>query len=334
MNTYERSKKRKILVVDDSELNRSILTDMLKDDYEILEARDGVEAVAAVKQHDSEIALMLLDIVMPKMDGFEVLKVMNKGGWIDHVPVIMISAEASSKYISQAYDMGVTDYIVRPFDFKVVHHKANNTIMLHAKQKMLQSMVTEQIYQREKQSGQMVEILSNIVEFRNGESGLHVLHVRVITEMLLNKLVEKTDKYNLDKAKIAMISIASMFHDIGKIAIDEKVLNKPGRLTAEEFEVMKTHAPIGAEMLKKAAWREEGELLELGHDICMWHHERYDGRGYPDGLVGEEIPIWAQVVAMADVYEALTNKRVYKPAYLHEKSLLMIVVRRFQSAAP
>lgn len=324
MNTYEKSKK-KILVVDDSELNRAILADMLKDDYEILEARDGVEAVATVQQHDNEIALMLLDIVMPKMDGFEVLKVMNKGGWIDHIPVIMISAEASSQYISKAYDMGVTDYIVRPFDSKVVHHKANNTIMLHAKQKMLQGMVTEQIYQREKQSGQMVEILSNIVEFRNGESGLHVLHVRMITEMILKKLAEKTDKYNLDKEKISMISTASMFHDIGKIAIDEKILNKPGRLTAEEFEIMKTHAAIGADMLKKAAWREGGELLELGYDICRWHHERYDGRGYPDGLAGEEIPIWAQAVAMADVYEALTSKRVYKPAYMHEKSLLMIV---------
>ena len=324
MNTYEKSKK-KILVVDDSELNRAILADMLKDDYEILEARDGVEAVATVQQHDNEIALMLLDIVMPKMDGFEVLKVMNKGGWIDHIPVIMISAEASSQYISKAYDMGVTDYIVRPFDSKVVHHKANNTIMLHAKQKMLQGMVTEQIYQREKQSGQMVEILSNIVEFRNGESGLHVLHVRMITEMILKKLAEKTDKYNLDKEKISMISTASMFHDIGKIAIDEKILNKPGRLTAEEFEIMKTHAAIGADMLKKAAWREGGELLELGYDICRWHHERYDGRGYPDGLAGEEIPIWTQAVAMADVYEALTSKRVYKPAYMHEKSLLMIV---------
>lgn len=324
MSTYEKSKK-KILVVDDSELNRAILADMLKDDYEILEARDGVEAVATVQQHDNEIALMLLDIVMPKMDGFEVLKVMNKGGWIDHIPVIMISAEASSQYISKAYDMGVTDYIVRPFDSKVVHHKANNTIMLHAKQKMLQGMVTEQIYQREKQSGQMVEILSNIVEFRNGESGLHVLHVRMITEMILKKLAEKTDKYNLDKEKISMISTASMFHDIGKIAIDEKILNKPGRFTAEEFEIMKTHAAIGADMLKKAAWREGGGLLELGYDICRWHHERYDGRGYPDGLAGEEIPIWAQAVAMADVYEALTSKRVYKPAYMHEKSLLMIV---------
>ena len=325
MNTYERSKKRKILVVDDSELNRSILTDMLKDDYEILEARDGVEAVAAVKQHDSEIALMLLDIVMPKMDGFEVLKVMNKGGWIDHVPVIMISAEASSKYISQAYDMGVTDYIVRPFDFKVVHHKANNTIMLHAKQKMLQSMVTEQIYQREKQSGQMVEILSNIVEFRNMESKQHIKRIREYSLCLGKSVMKLYPEYELTAEKLIQIGWASSLHDIGKIAIPDSIILKPGKLTPDEFELIKSHTTKGAEIIQHRVRLNDRAIFEYAYDIARHHHEKYDGKGYPDGLKGDEISIAAQIVSLVDVYDALTSKRVYKAAYEPDKAYQMIL---------
>lgn len=325
MDINDNLKKKKILVVDDSEMNRSILGDMLGDDYEILEATNGIEAIAMIKEREREITLMLLDIVMPQMDGFEVLSVMNKGGWIGDIPVIMISAETSSNLVNRAYDMGVTDYISRPFDGKIVRRRVNNTIMLYTKQKMLQGMIAEQILEKEKSSSLMVDILSNIVEFRNGESGLHVLHVRTITEILLKHLIEKTDRYDLNQTKIAMITLASALHDIGKISIDEKILNKPGRLTDEEFAIMKTHSAIGGDMLMNVEHRREEELVKVAYEICRWHHERYNGRGYPDGLKGEEIPISAQVVALADVYDALTSKRVYKPAFSHEKAVEMIL---------
>lgn len=318
-------KRNRILIVDDTEMNRSLLADILSAEYDILEARDGVEAIALLNKHHTDISLVLLDIVMPRMDGFEVLAIMNKSGWIHSTPVITISAETSSSYIDHAYDLGATDYINRPFDEKTVQRRVRNTIMLYTKQKNLESMVTEQILEKERYNFLMVEILSNIVEFRNGESGLHVLHIRVITELLLKKLVARTNQYNLSSAKIALIVNASALHDIGKISIPESILNKPGKLTAEEFAVMKTHSAIGAQILENAPNRQGEELIRVAHDICRWHHERYDGRGYPDGLKGEEIPIAAQVVALADVYDALTSKRVYKPAYSHEESMKMIL---------
>lgn len=318
-------KRHKILIVDDTEMNRSLLSDMLGDEYEIAEAVDGMGAVQYIQKNENDIAIILLDIVMPVMDGFEVLAMMNKGKWIEHIPVIMISAETSSAYIDQAYDLGATDYISRPFDVKTVRRRVSNTIMLYAKQKMLQSMVTDQILEKEKNNYLMVEILSTIVEFRNGESGLHVMHIRIITELLLKTLVRRTDEYHLGSAAIALITNASALHDIGKISVDESILNKPGKLSKEEFEIMKTHSAIGAEMLKSVPHHQNEELLQVAHDICRWHHERYDGRGYPDGLKGEEIPISAQVVALADVYDALTSERVYKPAYSHEKAMEMIM---------
>lgn len=317
-------KKYTILIVDDTEINRSLLADMLSAQYRILEASNGVEAIAMLEQHHTEISLVLLDIVMPVIDGFEVLSVMNRNQWIESVPVITISAETSSTYIDRAYDLGATDYISRPFDEKTVQRRVKNTIMLYAKQKMLEDMVTEQILEKEKSNYLMVEILSNIVEFRNGESGLHVLHIRTITELLLRQLVQETDQYRLTSAQISLIVNASALHDIGKISIPEAILNKPGRLTAEEFAVMKTHSVIGAQMLDNAPSQDEA-LVQIARDICRWHHERYDGRGYPDGLKGDEIPIAAQVVALADVYDALTSPRVYKSAFSHEKAMEMIL---------
>ncbi len=317
--------KRKILIVDDSEINRSLLSDMLSSEFDILEAENGMEASAILHNQEHEISLMLLDIVMPVMDGFEMLTVMNKNGWIKSVPVIMISAETVPSYMDKAYDLGVLDYISRPFDERVVQRRVTSTIMLAAKQKELAHMVTEQLYEKEKDNRLMIEILSNIVEFRNGESGLHVLHVHTLTELLLKKLIEKTDKYNISKKDISLICTASALHDIGKIAIPSEVLNKPGRLTKEEFEIMKTHSAAGAEMLSRIPLRESDPLIQVGFQICRWHHERYDGRGYPDGLEGEQIPIAAQVVALADVYDALTSERVYKAAFSHEKAVEMIV---------
>ena len=315
---------KKILIVDDSEMNREILIDILENEFDILEASNGLEGVKMLKKYNIDIALVLLDIVMPEMDGFEVLAIMNKYHWIDDIPVVMISAENSTSYIERAYELGVTDFIGRPFDANVVYRRVHNTIMLYEKQNKLVKMVTDQIYEKEKRSNLMIGILSHVVEVRNGESGLHVLHVQTITEILLKHLAQKSTSYHLTKEQISMISLASALHDIGKIAIDEKILNKPGKFTDEEYAIMKTHATIGASMLEELPMYNDEKMVSIAREICHWHHERYDGRGYPDGLKGEEIPISAQVVAVADVYDALVSPRVYKSAFSHEDALKMI----------
>ena len=306
-------------------MNRSILADMLGDEYEILEAENGLEAVSAIQKHRTEIDLVLLDIVMPEMDGFEVLTVMNRNNAIEDIPVIMISAETAPAHIERAYNLGVTDFITRPFNALVVHRRVVNTTLLYAKQKKLVSMVADQIYERERQSSLMIDILSHIVEFRNGESGQHVVHIRTLTELLLRRLVIKTDRYSLSPSDITLISTASALHDVGKISIPGEILNKPGRFTDEEFTIMKRHTVIGSDMMEAVPVQGSGPLVKVARDICRWHHERWDGRGYPDGLKGDGIPISAQIVALADVYDALTSPRVYKPAFPHEKAVEMIL---------
>ena len=317
--------KQRILVVDDSEMNRAILCDMLKNDFEIIEATNGQECVSLIEQYGKEISLVLLDIVMPVMDGFEILMYMNRNHWIEDVPVIMISSEESENYIRKAFKFGVSDYISRPFDSKVVYQRVFNTIKLYAKQRRLISMVSDQMYEKEKNNQMMVEVLSQIMEFRNGESGLHVVHINTLTRLLLERLVENTDAYNLTPDDCYLISTASAFHDIGKVGIDESILNKPGKLTKEEFETMKEHTLIGASMLDKLEHYKDEKMIKIAYQICRWHHERYDGKGYPDGLTGEQIPIAAQVVSVADVYDALVSKRVYKDAYSHEQAMKMIL---------
>lgn len=316
--------KQTILIADDSEMNRSLLADMLGSEFEILEAENGIQAVAYLQNEGSRIDLVLLDIVMPKMDGFEVLAVMNRNDWIKDTPVIMISSETAPSCIKRAYELGVTDFINRPFDVWVVRRRVMNTLMLVSKQKKLVHMVTDQIFKREKMNNLMITVLSHIVEFRNGESGLHVLHIKTITELLLQNLVIKTDKYNLSPTDISLISTASALHDIGKIGIPDAILNKPGRLTPEEYEVIKTHSELGALMLDDLDIPQDEHLIVYARQICRWHHERYDGKGYPDGLKGEEIPIAAQVVSIADVFDALTSERVYKEALPHDVALKMI----------
>ena len=317
--------KQKILIVDDSEMNRSILADILGEEFDVIEACDGFEAINTMRSYGVELSLVLLDVVMPRMDGFEVLAMMNNYKWIQDIPVIMISAENSSSYMDRAYELGATDYIQRPFDALVVRRRAINTIMLYSKQKRLIGLVEDQIYEKEKEQSLMINILSHIVEFRNGESGLHVLHIHTMTEILLQNLLKRTDKYQLSPQEISLIATASALHDIGKIGIDDKILNKPGRLTPEEFEQMKNHAAYGAEVLDKMPFYKNEPLVRIAREICRWHHERYDGRGYPDGLKGDEIPISAQVVALADVYDALTSERVYKKAIPHETAIEMIL---------
>lgn len=317
--------KQRILVVDDSEMNRAILCEMLKDDFEIIEATNGQECVSLIEQYGKEISLVLLDIVMPVMDGFEILMYMNRNHWIEDVPVIMISSEESENYIRKAFKFGVSDYISRPFDSKVVYQRVFNTIKLYAKQRRLISMVSDQMHEKEKNNQMMVEVLSQIMEFRNRESGLHVVHINTLTRLFLERLVENTDAYNLTPDDCYLISTASAFHDIGKVGIDESILNKPGKLTKEEFETMKEHTLIGASMLDKLEHYKDEKMIKIAYQICRWHHERYDGKGYPDGLIGEQIPIAAQVVSVADVYDALVSKRVYKDAYSHEQAMKMIL---------
>ena len=323
-NSASEKLKQQILIVDDSEINREILKEILKEDYRILEAANGEECLEQLERYGTGISLVLLDIVMPEMDGFEVLAAMNQNHWIEDIPVIMISSEDSDSYIRRAYEMGVSDYISRPFDAKIVYQRVLNMIKLYAKQRRLIRLVTRQIYEKERNNRMLIGILSQIVEFRNGESGRHVIHINRITQLLLEQLVKKTGKYQLSWEDRLLIATASALHDIGKIGIDEKILNKPGKLTKEEFEIMKTHTLIGAQMLDNLDMYRNEKLLKLAYEICRWHHERYDGKGYPDGLVGEEIPISAQVVSLADVYDALVSERVYKKAFSHEKALEMI----------
>ena len=320
------NEKPKILIADDSEINRALLKEILGDGYDYLEAEDGAAAVELMRQR-TDISLLLLDLMMPGMDGFDVLRVMKYHAWLDEIPVIVISAAEDTANIERAYDLGVTDYIRRPFERIMVLRRVKNILMLYAKQKRLTRLVTDQVYEKEHNSVLMISILSHVVEFRNSESGLHVLHIRTLTDLLLHRLVQKTDRYQLDESDIALISTASALHDIGKIVIPEEILNKPGRLTAEEFAIIKNHTVAGAQMLQdlgQAIARDE-PLLQVAHAICRWHHERWDGNGYPDRLKEDEIPIAAQVVALADVYDALTSERCYKHAYDHDTALRMIL---------
>ena len=316
--------RQTILIVDDAEMNRMMLSDMLGDQYDYVEAADGREALRILEKNVS-IDLILLDINMPEMNGFEVLEEMNRYHWIQEVPVIMITAEESVESMEHAYSLGVTDYIPRPFNVYIVRRRVENTLNLYVNQKRLMRLVSDQIAEKEENNTLMVSILSNVVEIRNHESGDHIRNIRRITELLLHQLVQKTKAYHLSEEDIALIMTASSLHDIGKITIPEEILNKPGKLTKEEFEIMKTHSTAGAQILEQMKYGQDKPLYRYALEICRWHHERWDGHGYPDGLMGEEIPISAQIVAIADVYDALTSERCYKKAYDHTTAINMIL---------
>lgn len=319
--------KPQVLIIDDSELNRDLLKEMLRDRYEILEAADGEKGLALLYELGTKISLVLLDVVMPKVGGFDVLAVMQKERWLDDIPVMMISAEDSLAFIQKAYDMGASDYITRPFNMNVVRQRSDNITKLYAKQRRLLSLVTSQIQEKERNNHIIISILSEVVGLKNGESRKHILNVSRITELLLSRVMQRSSSYHLTWQDEALITNAAALHDIGKIGIDEKILNKPGKLTKEEFEIMKTHTLIGAKMIENLEGFQEEPLVKVTYAICRWHHERWDGRGYPDGLKGDAIPISAQIVSLADVYDALTSKRVYKDAFAHEKAIRMILDR-------
>ena len=317
-------KRQKILIVDDSKFNRDILKEILGETYNYLEAENGNQAIQMIGENIG-IDLMLLDINMPQMNGFEVLKIMKRSQCIEETPVIMISSEESVDTMREAYEMGITDYITRPFDSVIVKKRVQNTLSLYANQNNLVNVVVDQIYEKEENNNIMIRILSSILGSRNSESREHILHIKTATEMMLRQLIKITDIYHLTEADIALITTASSLHDIGKIYIPEEILNKPGRLTDEEFKIMKTHSELGADIIQDMHLPQEKPLVHTAWEICRWHHERWDGKGYPDGLKGEEIPISAQVVSIADVYDALTSERCYKKAFDHDTAIKMIL---------
>lgn len=325
MEQESMDKKPLVLVVDDAEMNRMLLRGILEDQYRVIEACDGEEALEKVEEYRNELSIILLDIVMPKMDGFGVLEYLNINEIIQDIPVVMISSMNEDSAIRRCYELGISDYIRRPFSQDVVVTRVKNIVRLYQKQRKLQVEIRAQVEERERNSRVVMSIISHVVENRNGESGPHVIHVEQITEILLDKLTEFTDAYNLTREDKKEIVLASTLHDIGKIGIDEKILNKPGKLTQEEYEIMKTHTTIGAAMVRQVQLEEDDSLIQYVYEICRWHHEKWDGKGYPDGLKGNYIPISAQVVSIADVYDALVSERVYKKAYSHETAIQMIV---------
>lgn len=320
------SEKPLVLIIDDSEMNRAILSEMLKDEYCILEADNGRIALDMVDRYGDELSLVMLDIVMPGISGFEVLADLSRRTGIDNLPVIMISSEDSDDMVLRAYELGASDYINRPFDSRIVRRRVSNTIRLYAKQRRLTSLLSQQYNERVKNSRMLIDIMAGVMELRNGESGRHVTNIEKLTELLLGCLVQRSGTVSLDNEERSTIALASALHDIGKMSIDDAILNKPGRLTPDEFEIMKTHTTIGADMLLELGSHHAGNaLMEYAYQITRWHHERWDGKGYPDGLKGDDIPIAAQVVSVADVYDALTSVRVYKDAIPHKEAIQMIL---------
>lgn len=316
--------KERVLIVDDSDINREILTGILKSGYDIIEAKDGDEAIEQITRYNTDISLILLDLIMPVTSGFDVLDYMNEQGYIFDIPVITITGDGSGESVRSAYDKGVSDYITRPFDARVVYRRVSNTIKVYSRQKRLIFEVTRQAREREKNRSVIVEILSQIIERPDGGcGGNHAARITEFTRLILERLAEK-NAYPLSPEDITTISYAAALHDIGKVRVDGKIVDKKGKLTAEEFEIMKTHTTLGDEMLKNLKTYAKEPLVKYAREICLFHHERYDGGGYPRGLKGEEIPVSAQVVSICDVYDALVSERSYKPAYTHEKAVEMI----------
>lgn len=331
--------RSKVLIVDDEEVNRVTLKVMLESDYPILEADNGRSALEIVAEHKDEIAVILLDLNMPEVDGFHVLKEMKNQALLDKIPVLVISGESSVTVEKKCFDDGVSDFIHKPFDVALVQKRVKNITDLFLYKNNLEEKVqqqTETLQEKnellQKQAKRLqennvriIEVLATVVEGRDMESGEHVQRVKGYTELLARQMMKDYPEYGLTEERINVITEASALHDVGKIAIPDNILLKPGRLTPEEFECMKTHTTKGSEILKKIDGCWDEEYGATSYEICRHHHEKYDGRGYPDGLKGDDIPLAAQIVSIADVYDALVNERVYKKAVPKDKAYEMIV---------
>lgn len=323
-NNTSEVKRFKILIIDDSEKNRGELTEMLEREFDVINASDAKQGIEMINKYGEDIALLLLEVKICGMSGFEVLTYMKHSGITENIPVIMISDEKSESFIRRAYDLGAVDYIGRPFDFQTVYTRVLNTIKLYAKQRRLEKLVARNMVEKEKNNRMLIGMLEQVIEYRNGESGIHVSHIKILTEMLLDKLMQKTDKYNLSWSQRMMIITSSALHDIGKVGIEEKIINKTEKLTEEESNEMKMHTLIGAGMIENLDEYKDEELMQIAYGICRGHHERYDGKGYPDGLKGDDIPIGAQVVALADEYDRLVMGRPNKKSVSHKQAVNMI----------
>lgn len=333
-NNTSEVKRFKILIIDDSEKNRGELTEMLEREFDVINASDAKQGIEMINKYGEDIALLLLEVKICRMSGFEVLTYMKHSGLTENIPVIIISDEKSESFIRRAYDLGAVDYIGRPFDFQTVYKRVLNTIKLYAKQRRLEKLVARNMVEKEKNNRMLIGVLEQVIEYRNGESGIHVSHIKILTEMLLDKLMQKTDKYNLSWSQRMMIITASALHDIGKVGIEEKIINKTEKLTEEESNEMKMHTLIGAGMIENLDEYKDEELMQIAYGICRGHHERYDGKGYPDGLKGDDIPIGAQVVALADEYDRLVMGRPNKKSVSHEQAVNMIKDRECRQFNP
>lgn len=323
------NEKKCILIIDDSLLNRMIFREMFREEYIVLEAKDGQEGLAVVEQREDELAAILLDIVMPKMDGFQLLEILQARAIVKKVPVFMITSVYSEETCIKAFEMGVMDVVRKPFSKNVTRHRIESVMELFAMRHRLGEEIHEQkqeLHHKEKEIQELhytlIEALAAAIEFRSCEAGEHVNRIYDLTKFILERTSFGEALSAHEREQIAM---AAILHDVGKIAIPDHILNKPGKLTKEEFEIMKQHTVLGYELLESISRIRNSTLYGYAYDICRHHHERWDGKGYPDGLRGEEISPWAQIVGLADVYDALTSERVYKPSYTHEESVHMIL---------
>lgn len=329
----------KVLIVDDMEMNRIMLTEMLEDKYEIVQASGGKEAIALLQSSYKELNCVLLDLIMPEISGYDVLKMMGEKEWLKTVPVIVISSANTNESEKNSLTLGASDFIHKPFDETIICRRVRNIVELYNYRRLMEQKTKEQEQMLQKQYGlllqqakrikqnneRIIDVLGTVVEYRNLESGEHIQRVKNFTEILAKEVMKEYPEYGLTQKKIEQIVSASPLHDIGKITIPDKILLKPGKLTDDEFEFMKSHTSRGSELLKQISGAWDDDFGAVCYDICRYHHEKYDGRGYPDGLKGEEIPLSAQIVSIADVYDALVSERVYKNAYSPEEAFHMII---------
>lgn len=315
--------RQSVLIVDDSAMNRRLLSEILGSQFDTAEASSGEECLRLLEQNRTGISIVLLDVHMKGIDGFTVLEAMNQQNMLDEIPVIMISSEGTVDSVRRAYDLGASDYISRPFDARVVYQRVTNTIRLYAKQRRLSAMVADQVHETEKNSQLMISLLTQVMEKRNGESRDHVRRVQITTAMLLTHLAQKNEQYQLSRAARRRITMAAALHDVGKMELEDRLLNRK-ELTREEWAELQQHTVLGAKLLELADPDREEAFVHTAAEICRWHHERYDGSGYPDGLVGEQIPLAAQVVGLADAYEGLVSGENGQQPYPHQAALYLL----------